>query len=141
MILASACLIGVKCRYDGETHIHPKLVAMFERGEIMPVCPEVLGGLPIPRESCEIIKDGDLVKVISKSGIDRTAEFTKGAQVTLEICQALGIKKAVLKTKSPSCGCGKIYNGTFTRTLIDGNGFAAQLLLEAGVEVLGEDEI
>jgi uncharacterized protein YbbK (DUF523 family) len=117
-----------------------ELRKLFLNGDAIPVCPEMLGGLPAPRESCEIIKtENGKIKVISKSGADKTAEFTKGAEIAAGICQAAGAKKAILKSKSPSCGSGIIYDGSFTRTIVSGNGVCAQALIDMGVEVFDEN--
>ncbi len=137
MYLVSACLAGVQCRYDGRSYENQTVVDLVNRGEAVPVCPEQLGGLTTPRVSSEIIGD----KVMSKEGRDCTAEFTLGAERTLAIAKALGIKKAILKSKSPSCGCGKIYDGTFSGTLVDGYGKAAELLRKHGIEVVTENEV
>ncbi len=137
MFLVSACLAGAPCRYDGDSKEEQQIIDLVNRGEAIPVCPEQLGGLPTPRASCEI----QGVKVMSKEGVDCTAEFELGAERTLAIAKALGITKAILKAKSPSCGCGKVYDGTFTGTLIDGYGRAAELLMKHGIEVLTENEL
>lgn len=138
MIAVSACLVGVKCRYDGKSVVYPEIMALFEAGKLLPVCPEVLGGLSIPRPSCEMIKTADHYKVCTVEGVDKTAAFQAGAEKTLAVCQALGISKAILKSKSPSCGRDYIYDGTFTGNLVEGNGLTAALLMANGIEVVGE---
>lgn len=137
MYLVSACLAGVQCRFDGKSYESQKVIDLVNSGEAIPVCPEQLGGLATPRVSCEIIGD----KVMNKEGQDLTVEFILGAERTLAIAKVLGIKKAVLKSKSPSCGCGKIYDGTFTGVLVDGYGKAAELLKENGIEVCTEQDL
>ncbi len=141
MIAVSACLVGVRCRYDGKAVSYPAIMKLYEQGKLIPLCPEVLGGLSIPRTSCELVQTSEGPKVMTQNGEDKTDAFIKGAEMTLTVCKSLGIKKAILKSKSPSCGCGQIYDGTFTRTLIEGNGLTADLLLEAGIQVLGENDI
>lgn len=104
---------------------------------MIPVCPEQLGGLPTPRIPAERVKD----RVITQVGVDVTKEYQIGAEEALKIAKLYNCKKAILKEKSPSCGCGKIYDGTFSRNLIVGNGVTAELLLKNGIEVFGESEI
>jgi len=112
---------------------------LFERGQAIAVCPELLGQLPIPREPCEIVitKDGNQ-RVVSQSGEDYTDAYMEGATKTLEICVVTGIKAAILQSRSPSCGCGKIYDGTFSGKLIAGNGLTAELLSKNGINVFDE---
>ena len=133
-ILVSACLLGEKCRFDGKSKPCDKVIKLNEKYNLIPVCPEVLGGLETPRTPCEI-RNG---KVISANGIDRTIEYTTGAQIALEIAKENNCKVAILKSKSPSCGKGKIFDGTFSGTLTDGNGITAQLLTENGIDVYNE---
>ena len=104
--------------------------------EIIPICPEIYGGLPTPRPASEIKGD----KVFNINNEDVTENFKKGAEETLKLAKRLGVKKALLKSKSPSCGYKKIYDGTFTNQLIDGNGITTRLLLENGFEVLTEKD-
>jgi len=140
LCIVSSCLAGVKCRYDGNDNCIAAIREMVENGSAIPVCPEVLGGLPIPRVPAEIIRsECGTISVVNKDGVDVTDCFIKGAQATLSIAQANGAKKAILKSKSPSCGCGQIYDGTFTRTLKDGNGITTELLLNNGIVVLSSD--
>ena len=135
-ILISACLLGQKCRYDGKDKNKTDLSAL-EGHKLIPVCPEVDGGLPVPRPAAERV--GSLV--INKEGTDVTAEYTKGAELALQTAVKNNCKIAILKAKSPSCGKGKIYDGSFTRTLTDGNGVTAELLQANGITVYTEDEI
>lgn len=141
MYLVSSCLAGIPCRYDGKSCTNPKIAELVKQGKAIPVCPELLAGLPVPRPCCEIVVDkSGKKKVMSANGEDLTKEFDNGAREALRIASENGIKKAVLKSKSPSCGCGCIYDGTFSGRVIPGNGKAAQLLLENGIEVLTENE-
>ena len=135
-VLVSACLLGIKVRFDGKSKANEELIEKLNNFEFIPVCPEVFGGLPTPRVPSEI-KDG---KVINKDGIDVTDNYMRGAIETLELARKFNIKKAILKSKSPSCGKGKIYDGSFNGTLVDGNGITTRLLIENGIEVLTEDE-
>lgn len=134
-ILASACLLGFACRYDGGTNPCHRLVELYKQGLVIPVCPESLSGLPVPRPPCEIFQG----RVISKTGEDVTDAFTRGAEQALAQAQASGCRKAVLKARSPSCGIGRIYDGSFTKNLVPGNGLFAQKLLAAGWEVIDEE--
>ena len=130
----SACLCGFPCRYDGKSKPDERIKALYEEGRALPVCPEKLGGLTTPRTPCEII-DG---RVISSDGEDRTNEYLLGSQKVLELCKKHGIKKAILKQNSPSCGSSHIYDGTFSGTLIEGEGCLTALLRKNGIEVTGE---
>ena len=136
-LLISACLLGRNCKYNGGNNYIPLTEALKERYELVPVCPECLGGLPIPHEPSERVGD----RVLSKSGADVTAAFQRGAEKTLALALQHGVKKAVLKERSPSCGCGSIYDGTFTGTVVSGSGVAAELLLAHGVEIYGESRM
>ena len=147
MILVSGCLVGMKCRYDGSmSEDNEKLREMVENGEAIPICPEQLGGLPTPRPEQEIAggEGRDVLKgrakVINKEGKDVTDMFLKGAGDVLVIAEDKNIKKAVLKSKSPACGCGRIYDGTFRGRLREGDGVAAALLKRHGIEVITEME-
>ncbi len=135
-ILISACLLGERCRYDGASKPCKIAEKLKERFELILVCPEQAGGLPTPRPPAE--RRG--ARVVTKEK-DVTAEYEKGAYAALALAKAHGCKLAVLKEKSPSCGCGKIYDGTFSKTLIEGNGVTAELLLRNGIRVIGESEI
>lgn len=137
MILVSACLCGINCKYNGSNNYNEKIFDLVKEGKAIPICPEQLGGLTTPRVPSEI-KNG---KVINKEGIDVTDNFIKGANEVLELTKKLNIKKAILKSKSPSCGKGKIYSGNFDNELIDGNGILTELLLKNGIEVINSDEI
>ena len=136
-LLISACLLGRNCKYNGGNNYTPLVEALKARYDLVPVCPECFGGLPIPHEPSERVGD----RVLSKSGADVTAAFQRGAEKTLALALQHGVKKAVLKERSPSCGCGSIYDGTFTGKVVPGNGVAAELLLQHGVTIYGESRI
>lgn len=146
MVLISGCLIGVNCKYNGKHNLREKIVAHFNGENFVPICPEQLGGLTTPRLPAEIQggdgKDvlGGRAKVVSSDGVDVTEEFIKGANETLKIAQSLGITKAILKGKSPSCGVGKIYDGSFSDIIIHGDGVTTALLKENGIEVYSDEE-
>ncbi len=136
-ILVSACLLGENCKYSGGNNLAEGLYeALTAKGiGIVPVCPECAGGLPTPRVPAERLGD----RVVNKVGEDVTAAFTTGAQLALEAAKTHGCKFAILKKNSPSCGCGTIYDGSFTGTLTEGDGVTARLLLREGVTVYNED--
>ena len=136
-LLISACLLGRNCKYNGGNNYTPLVEALKARYDLVPVCPECFGGLPIPHEPSERVGD----KVLSKSGKDVTEPFRRGAEKTLAAAIQQGVTRAVLKERSPSCGCGSIYDGTFTGTVVPGNGVAAELLLSRGVVIYGESRI
>ena len=131
-ILVSACLLGVNCKYNGGNNASDKIDEFLKDYEIIPICPEIMGGLPIPRPPAEQIGD----KVITQEGIDVTKQYIKGAKECLYLAKKYNVKKALLKLKSPSCGYKQVYDGTFTHTLIDKNGVTAELLKNNGVEII-----
>ncbi len=136
-ILVSACLLGVDCRYCG-TGLHNEAVSKLRNNHnLIPVCPEQLGGLTTPRIPVEL-KGG---KAIDKENNDVTKQFQKGAEEALKIARLLDCTTAILKSNSPSCGYGKIYDGTFEGILIDGNGITAAKLAENDIKVMTEKEI
>ena len=138
MILISACLLGTKCQYNGENDFTKELLEFLKnKGEFIAVCPEVLGGLSIPRDGAEII--GDKVKTVN--GKDVTKEFLNGAEKVLKIAKENNIDLAILKAKSPSCGVDTIYDGTFSRKLIEGDGITAALLRKNGIKVMTEKDL
>jgi len=136
-ILVSKCLLGEICRYDGKSCKNEKVVELGDKYTLIGVCPEILGGLSVPREPCEI-KDG---AVLTKSGKDVTAAFKIGAEKVFEIAKDKDIRFAILKARSPSCGLGKIYDGNFRGKLTDGNGITAEKLYINGVHIMTEEEI
>ena len=136
-VLVSACLLGVSCRYDGQSKAYPLMDELCRRHEVVPVCPEIFGGLPTPRVPAE--RQGE--RVATKTGGDVTAEYRRGAGEAVRLAQTLGCTVAVLKERSPSCGSGQVYDGTITGTLTQGFGVAAERLLAAGIRVIGESEL
>lgn len=136
-ILISACLLGCTCRYDGGSKPHPAAVALAARHELVPVCPEQLGGLPTPRPPAERVGE----RVLTQAGGDVTDNYRRGAEQALMLCKLNECQAAVLKEKSPSCGCGVVYDGTFTGTLTVGDGVTAEALKAAGIPVYGESRI
>lgn len=136
-LLISACLMGIKCRYDGKQKKIPELDRLMESYVLIPVCPEVLGGLPTPRVPSE--RRGEAV--VTWDGRDVTENYRRGARESLRICQMTHTDCALLKERSPSCGFGSIYDGTFTGTLCPGDGVCAALLKQHGVRVYGESQV
>lgn len=137
MKLCSACLLGIKCRYDGKSALNRKVVKLLEVEILIPVCPEQLGGLPTPREPAEI-REG---KVVTRSGKDVTENFKRGAEQTLKLAKLFNVKEAILKQGSPSCGCGRIYDGSFTGRVVKGYGVTAALLKKNGFKIIPSDEL
>ncbi len=133
----SACLAGVPCRYNATPAPCAMVIELVQKGQALPLCPEVLGGLPIPRIPAEI--QGDCVRDVK--GNEYTKEYMLGAQKALAAALEAGCKKAIVKARSPSCGYGEIYNGTFSRTLIQGNGLWTQLLLQQNFIVYTEETV
>jgi uncharacterized protein YbbK (DUF523 family) len=136
-VLVSACLAGLYCRYSGEAEPFEPVVDMVRKGLAVPFCPEVHGGLPTPRRPCEILGD----KVVDADGADRTAEFLRGAEEGLRLAALLGCREAVLKSRSPSCGSGEVYDGTFSSTRVPGDGLFARLLKAHGITVRTEEDL
>lgn len=138
-LLISACLLGVNCKYSGGSNALPEDVLSRLRAKyrLIPVCPEAAGGLPTPREPCE--RRGG--RVVSRSGRDATAEYTRGAEAAVRLAARFGCTLALLKEKSPSCGFGMIYDGSFSHTLTPGDGVAAEALTAQGIRVLGESRL
>ena len=137
MKIISACLAGINCRYDGGSKPNQKVIELVKQGKAILVCPEQLAGLTTPRTPAEE-KDG---KIITKDGKDLTKEFQKGAQEALKIARLSNCKEAILKAKSPSCGCGKVYDGSFSGNLIDGDGVFTRLLKENNIKVITEEDL
>ena len=136
-ILVSACLLGCPCRYDGQSKPHPAVLALMEEHTLIPVCPEQMGGLATPRPPAERQGAG----VFTQAGTDVTGQYRRGAEEALRLARLYGCDCAVLKEKSPSCGSGQIYDGSFSRKLTAGDGVTAQLLKENGIAVYGESEV
>lgn len=146
MILVSACLCGINCKYNGLNNYNVNIARLMRERLIVPFCPEQLGGLPTPRLPSEInggtgeeVLDGK-VKVVNQKGEDVTEHFIKGAQQSLKLANMYGIRTAILKSKSPSCGYGKIYDGSFSRIIVKGNGVTASLFERNGIKIITEDE-
>ncbi len=136
-ILVSACLLGVCCRYDGESKPDQNVIKLRERFTLIPICPEVDGGLPTPRTPSEGVGD----RVFMSNGKDVTDNFRLGAELALERARSFSCSAAVLKARSPSCGSNTIYDGSFSGTLTSGDGVAAKLLKDNGIDVYTENEI
>jgi len=136
MKIVSACLAGINCRYDGQSNACPKVKKLVEDGQAIPVCPERMAGLAAPRNPVEKREDS----VVTKDGQDLTEAFHKGAQDALEIALLAKCDEAILKSKSPSCGSGEVYDGTFTKTLTQGDGVFAKKLKDHGIKVKTEKE-
>jgi uncharacterized protein YbbK (DUF523 family) len=134
--IVSACLCGENCRYDGKSTLSENIKRLVDERKAIMVCPEVEGGLSIPRYPCEIRNN----KVLNIQNEDKTIEFVSGAEKVLKIAKKHNIKKAILKEKSPSCGSSFIYDGTFSRKLIKGQGITTELLREHGIEVISDEE-
>jgi uncharacterized protein YbbK (DUF523 family) len=139
--LVSACLLGVNCNFEAKNWLNPALLEEFKKGNLFPVCPEVLGGLPVPRVPAEIQggTGADVIegkaKVVNMHGEVVTEQFLKGANEALRIAQAVGAREALLIERSPSCGCGKIFDGSFKDKFIAGDGVTAALLKKNGIKV------
>lgn len=140
MILISACLAGVNCKYSGDNNYNEKVVELLKKGDAILICPEQMGGLPTPRLGAEIVEKDGKRYVYMKDGTDVTEQFERGANEVLEIAKKVNATKAILKSRSPSCGVDIIYDGTFTKTKIDGDGVTAKLLRENGIEVISSDD-
>jgi uncharacterized protein YbbK (DUF523 family) len=148
MILVSACLLGINCKYNGSNDLNRDVLEFLrDKGSFAVCCPELLGGLSIPRGPYEItggtgkeVVEGK-AKVESDKGEDVTEKFLEGARRALEIAEQNGVKLAILKARSPSCGVDRIYDGTFSGTLIKGDGVAAALLRREGVRLISDEEV
>lgn len=146
MRIISACLCGINCKYNGDNNRHEEFIKELRDGQVLPLCPEQLGGLNTPRSACEI--DGgsgeDVLvgraRVINAAGEDVTEFFVKGAEECLKVMRRAGIDEAVLQRRSPSCGVGKIYDGSFSGQLIAGDGVTAALLRKNGIKVWNDED-
>jgi uncharacterized protein YbbK (DUF523 family) len=146
LFLVSACLLGLPCRYDGGNCPVPALQRLAAHGRAIPICPEVAGGLPVPRPPAEIrggdgsdVLDGQ-ARVVREDGTDVSGEFVAGARAALHLAHRCGITRAVLKANSPSCGVGLIYDGTFSGQLTGGDGVTAALFKREGIAVSAEED-
>lgn len=135
--VVSACLAGEPCRYDGTSHPCPEVIALVQQGKALPLCPEVMGALPVPRVPCEQCAG----RVIDRHGADLSLAFSRGAQKAVHMAVDSGCTAAILKTRSPSCGFGHIYDGTFTKKLVQGEGVWARALREAGFALYSEEDL
>ncbi|MFH0949217.1 MAG: DUF523 domain-containing protein [Candidatus Aenigmatarchaeota archaeon] len=147
MKLCSACLLGIRCRYDEKIKPNEKVLDLTKNEVLIPICPEQLGGLPTPRADAEI-KGGDgldvldgKAKVVEPDGNDVTEYFVKGAKEVLKLAKLYDIKEAILKQRSPSCGSGQMYDGTFSKSLIEGDGVTSALLKRNGIKVISEEDL
>ena len=137
MILISACLCGENCKYDGTNNLNETLKKLYDEGKTVLICPEVMGGLSTPRNPSEISPNG---RVVMCDGTDVTENFKLGAQKALDIANEVKPGLIILKAKSPSCGVGRVYDGSFSKTLTDGNGITADLLIKNGYKVITEND-
>ena len=147
MIIVSACLCGINCKYNGGNNLDARVLKLMQEGKAIPVCPEQLGGQQTPRAPHEIVKGNGCDVLMGKARVlgseedDVTFEFIKGAYETLKIAEAVSASIAILKARSPSCGVSQIYDGTFSGTKRPGNGVTAQLLLSSGIKVYTEENL
>ena len=140
MILISACLVGINCKYNGKNNYNEKALELVKSGKAIPICPEQLGGLTTPRNPSEIKIINNKRYVINNKNEDVTEQFVRGANEVLKLAKELDVEKVILQSRSPSCGVGKIYSGNFDKKLIDGNGILAQMLIENNIEVIDIEE-
>jgi uncharacterized protein YbbK (DUF523 family) len=138
-MLISACLLGINCKYNGESNYNQRIVELTKNERVIPICPEQLGGLTTPRLPCEIVVLNGERRVIRKDGVDVTEAFFKGAEETLKIAKMFNESIAILKTKSPSCGSCQIYDGSFSGRVIEGSGLTAELLADNYIQVFDEN--
>ena len=137
-VLVSACLLGVPCNHLGSSSPSPAVAALSGEHRLIPICPEVAGGLSTPRPAAEVRVDG---RVVTVAGDDVTDAYRRGAQAAVELALALGAESAILKARSPSCGCHEVYDGTFTRTRVPGEGVTARALRAAGLSLRSEEDV
>ena len=138
-LLISACLLGNKCKYNGDSNLLDcdLIDALRKKYRLIPVCPEMAGGLSCPREPCEIVAG----RVVSAGGMECTEAYAKGADCALKLSGKFSCREALLKERSPSCGYNTVYDGSFSHTLVPGNGITAGILIKNGIKVFGETEI
>ena len=141
MILVSACLVGINCKYSGGNNYNQKIFDLVKEGKAIPICPEQLGGLNTPRKPVELKVINGKRYAIDNEGNDLTENFERGALEVLNLAKNLNISKAILQPRSPSCGVNKIYSGNFDNKLVDGNGILAELLKQNGIDVLTPNDI
>jgi uncharacterized protein YbbK (DUF523 family) len=133
-MMVSACLLGVKCRYDGSDFYYPHAEELLREFILIPFCPELLAGMPTPRPAVEIV--GGRAK--TRAGEDQTRQFRRGAKKSIDLANRFKAKIALLKSGSPSCGCDWTYDGTFSDKLIEGQGFAARSFAKNGIKTFSE---
>lgn len=136
-MLVSACLLGCPCKYSGGNNLCPDVLALRKQIQLIPICPEQMGGLPTPRPPAE--RRGS--QVVTKAGADVTAQYELGARTALQLAQCFSCTGAILKARSPSCGCGEIYDGSFSGAKVPGNGVTAELLLAHGIPIYTEETL
>ena len=136
-IMVSACLLGENCKYSGGNNRDERVLAFLKGHEVIPVCPEVMGGLPTPRQPAEIVHG----EVINREGVSVDDEYRLGAKVALDIAMREKIDLAILQSRSPSCGVKQIYDGTFSRRKIDGQGLLARALKERGISLMDAEDV
>lgn len=141
MILVSACLVGINCKYSGGNNYNQKIFDLVKEGKAIPICPEQLGGLNTPRKPVELKVINGKRYAIDNEGNDFTENFERGALEVLKLAKNLNINKAILQPRSPSCGVNKIYSGNFDNKLVDGNGILTELLKQNGIDVLTPNDI
>ena len=137
-VLVSACLLGVRCNHEGHANTSDAVIALRATHRVVPVCPESAGGLPTPRPAAELGSDG---RVRTQDGTDVTEWFERGAAHAVRVAEAVGATRAVLKARSPSCGCHEVYDGTFTRVRVPVEGVTAAALRRAGLDVQSEEDL
>ena len=140
MIIVSGCLVGINCKYSGGNNFDERVWNLVKDGKAIPVCPEQLGGLRTPRNPAEIQMVGREKKVITNNGEDVTEEYTRGANEVLALAKKLEVDTVIFQPRSPSCGKDKIYDGSYSKTLTNGNGITADLLIKNGIKVYEPDE-
>jgi uncharacterized protein YbbK (DUF523 family) len=136
-LLVSACLLGVPCNHRGLGNPSQAVIELGRDRRLIPICPETVGGLPTPRPAAEIQPDG---RVRTADGVDVTDAYRRGADAAVALARAVGAEEAVLKARSPSCGCHEVYDGTFSRRLVAGEGVTARALGEAGIALRSEED-
>ena len=140
MIFVSGCLAGINCKYDGGNNYDERIFNLVKEGKAIPICPEQLGGLKTPRNPAEIQEKDGIRKVVTCEDEDVTNEYRRGAEEVLKLAKKLDIKEVILQPRSPSCGKGLIYDGTFSKKKIEWNGITADLLIKNGIDVYMPDE-
>ena len=136
-IMVSACLLGQNCKYNGGNNYSEKVTQYIKGHEIIPVCPEVAGGLPTPRATCEIVNG----VILNKDGESKDKEFRDGAELCLQKALEESVDLVILQSRSPSCGVKQVYDGSFSGKLIDGHGVFAELLIQNGINVLDVEDL